>query len=158
MTNRERYVTKRCEYDMLLAINKNTGCCPIKALSGDYKYSRCLEACYHCETCLQAWLNEGERGKKIVIPEYIEKHEAYTLLKDLEAAYMQTAVKEAYGTAARRIDQMKPADVKLVRHGRWIISSDGYYPYCSECKERPEGKPTKFCPHCGATMDGDTNG
>ena len=41
-----------------------------------------------------------------------------------------------------------------VRHGRWIISSDGYYPYCSECKERPKsGDMTKHCPNCGAKMD-----
>ena len=44
------------------------------------------------------------------------------------------------------------ADVQPVRHGRWIVSSDGYYPYCSECKERPEGKTTKYCPNCGAMM------
>ena len=45
-------------------------------------------------------------------------------------------------------------DVEPVRHGRWIISSDGYYPYCSECKERPKsGDMTKHCPNCGAKMD-----
>lgn len=43
-------------------------------------------------------------------------------------------------------------DVQPVRHGHWIISSDGYYPYCSECKARLEGKPTKFCGECGARM------
>ena len=36
--------------------------------------------------------------------------------------------------------------------GEWLINSDGYYPYCSNCKESPEGKMTNFCPNCGADM------
>lgn len=36
----------------------------------------------------------------------------------------------------------------------WIISSDGYYPYCSECKSEPKnGDMTDFCPNCGAKME-----
>lgn len=43
-----------------------------------------------------------------------------------------------------------------VVHARWEISSDGYYPYCKKCNARPEnGKMTKYCPNCGAKMDGD---
>lgn len=46
-------------------------------------------------------------------------------------------------------------DVEPVKHGRWLINSDGYYPYCSECKCEPDGrKMSKYCPHCGAKMDG----
>lgn len=52
------------------------------------------------------------------------------------------------------IGQAPTLDVEPVRHGRWIISSDGYYPYCSECKEEPKGgNMTKYCPNCGAKMD-----
>jgi len=41
-------------------------------------------------------------------------------------------------------------------HAHWIINSDGYYPYCSNCKAEPEnGKMTKFCAECGAIMDED---
>ena len=54
--------------------------------------------------------------------EYIDKHEAYLLLKDLEAAYIYPPVREAYGTAARRIDQIKPADVQPVN--QWISVKD----------------------------------
>ncbi len=44
------------------------------------------------------------------------------------------------------------------KHGQWFINPDGYYPYCSECHEEPEGgKMTKFCPNCGAKMDGEEN-
>ena len=51
------------------------------------------------------------------------------------------------------------ADVAPVRHGHWIINSDGYYPQCSECMSEPRGREmTKYCGECGAKMDGDTNG
>lgn len=40
--------------------------------------------------------------------------------------------------------------------GEWIISSDGYYPYCSLCwHEPPSGtdiRKTYECPECGASM------
>ena len=43
---------------------------------------------------------------------------------------------------------------EIVQHGKWLINPDGYYPYCSECKEEPEsGKMTKYCPNCGTRMD-----
>lgn len=39
--------------------------------------------------------------------------------------------------------------------GKWIISSDGYYPYCSLCYNEPEsGELELICPHCGADMTG----
>ena len=45
------------------------------------------------------------------------------------------------------LDDLRP-------HGRWIISSDGYYPYCSNCKKEPKsGEMTPFCPSCGSKMD-----
>ena len=40
------------------------------------------------------------------------------------------------------------------KKGRWIINSDGYYPYCSECKYEPK-EMTHYCPDCGAEMNGD---
>ena len=45
------------------------------------------------------------------------------------------------------------ANVKAVKYGKWLINCDGYYPYCSECKEEPKGGlMSQYCPHCGATM------
>jgi len=39
------------------------------------------------------------------------------------------------------------------KKGRWLINSDGYYPYCSECMHEPKsGNMTDFCPSCGAEM------
>lgn len=59
--------------------------------------------------------------------EYISKHDAYTLLKDLEAAYIYPPVKEAYATAARRIDQMKAADVQPVKKTEFQIGYEQGY-------------------------------
>lgn len=40
------------------------------------------------------------------------------------------------------------------KHAKWVISTDGYYPYCSNCKNEPEnGIMSNFCPYCGAKMD-----
>lgn len=33
----------------------------------------------------------------------------------------------------------------------WDIDCDGYYPFCSNCKESP-AKMSKHCPNCGARM------
>ena len=45
------------------------------------------------------------------------------------------------------------ADFVEVKHGEWLICCDGYYPYCSKCKEEPDnGEMTNYCPHCGADM------
>ena len=36
---------------------------------------------------------------------------------------------------------------------KWIISSDGYYPYCSNCKKEPKNRCiSEFCPNCGRWM------
>lgn len=41
----------------------------------------------------------------------------------------------------------------------WIISSDGYYPYCSNCGYEPESpnlhsdNRTPYCPNCGEAME-----
>ncbi len=44
-----------------------------------------------------------------------------------------------------------------VKQGRWEINCDGYYLYCSNCKNEPQGREmTLYCPNCGARMDGDT--
>lgn len=46
-----------------------------------------------------------------------------------------------------------------VKHSKWEISFDGYYPYCLECGYRPDrDKLTEYCPQCGSIMDGDIDG
>ena len=42
---------------------------------------------------------------------------------------------------------------KGVPRAKWEICSDGYYPYCTRCKQEPPGRVmTDYCPHCGAFM------
>ena len=58
------------------------------------------------------------------------------------------------------INNVPTIEAEPVRHGRWEMKPDPYgffgeIPVCSECgcttKMRDK---TKFCPHCGARMDG----
>lgn len=61
----------------------------------------------------------------------------------------------AIGMIRDRIEQLDVEETKDYlkdNSAHWIISSDGYYPYCSACGYQPEGKPTKFCAECGKIM------
>lgn len=65
------------------------------------------------------------------------------------------------------IENVPTADVAPVRHGRWIVEKgSGEYAVCSECKGKsgtqwdgvePIPLMTRYCPHCGARMDGGEN-
>ena len=56
--------------------------------------------------------------------------------------------------ALNEMPSVKPAQ----KTGQWIINSDGYYPYCSICKNEPQGRiMTDYCPNCGAYMKGESN-
>lgn len=47
---------------------------------------------------------------------------------------------------------------KEKRKGRWLINSDGYYPYCSICYNEPQNRVmTEYCPNCGAYMKGEND-
>lgn len=63
MKNRERYILKVNEYDLMMTINDNIKKrpfpCPIYAVSG--KLDRCCaDFTYICKDCVQHWLNEEE--------------------------------------------------------------------------------------------------
>jgi hypothetical protein len=51
-----------------------------------------------------------------------------------------------------QLDEEETKDYLKDNSAHWIISCDGYYPYCSACGYQPEGKPTKFCAECGKIM------
>ena len=52
------------------------------------------------------------------------------------------------------IDKEPSADVEPVRHGHWI-NDIGYAGWtCSECGDHEGNKTDKYCPNCGAKMDG----
>ena len=66
MKNRDRYILKQNEYDMLIKIQSTMwaeGLCVIDALTGEYQYGEKKERCLasidcNCESCIQKWLNE----------------------------------------------------------------------------------------------------
>ena len=52
-----------------------------------------------------------------------------------------------------KIVDIMPSVQPEQKTARWLINSDGYYPYCSACKEEPKNRTmTDFCPKCGAKM------
>ena len=67
MTNREKYITKRDEYDLMMTIAENIQgigtFCPIKAIGGKRPPCKHVTQSFlmmrDCETCVQRWLNEG---------------------------------------------------------------------------------------------------
>lgn len=62
---------------------------------------------------------------------------------------------------ADKIKSISAADVATVRHGQWEKYFDGAYLMCSCCKAsfwcEDNSEPTKYCPDCGAKMDGENN-
>lgn len=64
-----------------------------------------------------------------------------------------------YGGFLAAIDYIPAADVVPVVHGDWLLRNIGvgHYWECSVCHTNPciyVTEHTKFCPNCGAKMDG----
>ena len=84
--------------------------------------------------------------------------DADLLIKIVEH-WKPTVTKESF---IKALKSCKTADVAEVRHGHWVqesfIAKNGekmyHTPYCSVCN-RCEGFKTKYCPNCGAKMDGE---
>ena len=55
---------------------------------------------------------------------------------------------------AQRISAIPAADVRPVKHGRWI-DTDNYFQRwrCSVCEKHTRDVVPPFCPNCGAVMD-----
>ena len=88
--------------------------------------------------------------------EYIERDALCKWLHETMSA-QTTVVGMAYVRDFwNKVLDIPAADVATVVHGKWVVSSDGYYSYCSECKNEPKnGEMTDYCPNCGARMDGE---
>ena len=111
---------------------------------------------------------------------YIDKHEAYRLIKHEAETHELPASKEAYERAARIVAQMHPVNIAIMEQktGHWIEDAKTYYeelnkrglgvdeytPYftddiaCSECLAKysvldNETQFFKHCPNCGAKME-----
>ena len=53
MTNREKYITKRNEYDLMMAIKEKTLRCPIIAVGGSTPKIYCDWYGHNCSECIQ---------------------------------------------------------------------------------------------------------
>lgn len=86
------------------------------------------------------------------------KHAEYIASEYSEAVSICWSAKDNRQLAAwlRELQERREKDNKIGRgNARWIISSDGYYPYCSACMAEPkDGKMADICPSCGARMEG----
>lgn len=55
-------------------------------------------------------------------------------------------------------EKCETADVQEVKHGKWKQIYEKYPQYvCTACNHLFNNKSFKYCPHCGAKMDGDEN-
>lgn len=96
--------------------------------------------------------------------EYIDKEKAIKLLTDSMDAYGTFSVERSiYMTAKQKIKNIPAVDVAPVVHANWIYldecSNAGVY--CSCCHKKVyrgdyanQKLKSKYCPNCGARMDG----
>ena len=87
----------------------------------------------------------------------ISRHAAIDATYDVLASY--SYIDEPGSDVAERVENiLKEMPSVQQKTGRWLVNSDGYYPYCSLCKNEPQGRiMTDYCPNCGAKMGGNNN-
>ena len=67
MKNRERYVSRRNEYDLMMSILHSRSACPVERVGAPKPVcvpSAAGLAQTDCEGCIQRWLNEEEEHDK----------------------------------------------------------------------------------------------
>lgn len=92
---------------------------------------------------MATWNASYEKGKAYEINFCSAKYEEAKAVEKVCCAIMDKKV----GT---------PDDVQIVRHGKWIAQDTSLTKFmCSECKSKNYGGHEKYCPFCGAKMDGE---
>ena len=71
----------------------------------------------------------------------------------------RNALIERYGEPCHSfldvIETMPAVDAEPVRHSKWVCRTPGVFS-CGECLGLALGnRPTRYCPDCGARMDGE---
>ena len=80
---------------------------------------------------------------------------------DVNSLYQ--SIKDMYSGIIYLVETAPALDAVPVVHARWILKhvGVGHYWECSACHTNPciyVTENTKFCPNCGARMDGDSDG
>jgi len=90
--------------------------------------------------------------KEIAI-ERIKRVKPHVVMSEYGVGY-ERGLKDAIGI----LNATPAAGVQPMKRGKWLINPNiSHEPFCSECKETPCYRSflPKFCPNCGAKMDGD---
>lgn len=112
---------------------------------------------------LERRANKFERGEAMA--DYIDRQAVIDMFQ--RNAYddwnqgVSTTWANAFSECADMVEDIPPADVEPLRHGKWIETEDDtIHGYCSVCgweshlyEDDVIGMP--YCPNCGARMDGD---
>ena len=83
---------------------------------------------------------------------YIELETAIKVLRGKAIAKYPASFYMGLLAASNELNNISPADVIPVRHGRWLHRKNGVA-YCSECEIDTVEDETEYCPNCGAKMD-----
>lgn len=91
--------------------------------------------------------------------EYIEKEAAIDAVHGEfdECLVWDTSGLETANVVENILDTIPPADVRPVKHGKWIVKTDSEgktYGVCSRCGYEQYAGHLKYCPECGGKMDG----
>ena len=91
---------------------------------------------------------------------YIDREVAFDMITDLAGMATTKAAYAAIWKSAKELNKIPAADVAPIKHGKWIYDCWCEFK-CSECGEHSNSKPykgkEKYCPNCGAKMDGGDN-
>ena len=83
---------------------------------------------------------------------YIELETAIKVLRGKAITKYPASFYMGLLAASNELNNISPADVIPVRHGRWLHRKNGVA-YCSECEIDTVEDETEYCPNCGAKMD-----
>ena len=74
----------------------------------------------------------------------------------IETSLIVIGIQEAYCSAIEAVQDAPTIEAESVVHGKWITKLIGERPYCSACYKTHDcfQWTPRYCPNCGAKMDG----
>ena len=95
---------------------------------------------------------------------YIDIEPILAKLEEFAQSTCDSSYEDGIRIAMQVINEAPVTDVQEVKHARWYKHNVGnkitvpitHYYVCSNC-DRVSETNTKYCPYCGAKMDGDKN-